>query len=564
MADKKLSLEMEVYTQWLNQEKLPQYLQDELKKFGKKEIKESFYKDLEFGTGGLRGLIGPGTNRMNIFTVRRCSKGLADYILETKTYKDQGVVICYDNRHHSKDFAEEAASVLAHAGIKVYLFKELRPTPMVSFAVRYLNAGFGVMVTASHNPKEYNGYKVYNHTGAQLEVDEANAVVEKINAIKDLFSIETEHDPKLIEYVLEDVEKAFFKACDKIQLNKPKDPVSILFSPVHGTGATIIPRYLEQKGFNVVKYLPHMTIDPDFPNVKVVNPEFIKAWDGLYPYAQKENCELILMSDPDADRIGVAVKHNKDFVFLNGNQMAHALLYYTLSQRKEKGTLPKDGVVISTVVTTDLLRVMTEDFGLKFVYTLTGFKFIAGEMNKLKEGQYVFGCEESIGFILGEHTRDKDALQAAYMFSELASWLKGRNQTIVDYLDEIYEKYGYYLEYTENIVLKGFEGAERIQRIVQNFRETGLELKGHTIVKVEDYKAQTRTYQEGKVEKITLPKQNFLKYYLEDGSWVTVRPSGTEPKIKIYFSVHTSAKSKSVEELESIKSQVLKKIKKIK
>lgn len=307
-----------------------------------------------------------------------------------------------------------------------------------------------------------------------------------------------------------------------------------------------------------------MTIDPDFPNVKVVNPEFIKAWDGLYPYAQKENCELILMSDPDADRIGVAVKHNKDFVFLNGNQMAHALLYYTLSQRKEKGTLPKDGVVISTVVTTDLLRVMTEDFGLKFVYTLTGFKFIAGEMNKLKEGQYVFGCEESIGFILGEHTRDKDALQAAYMFSELASWLKGRNQTIVDYLDEIYEKYGYYLEYTENIVLKGFEGAERIQRIVQNFRETGLELKGHTIVKVEDYKAQTRTYQEGKVEKITLPKQNFLKYYLEDGSWVTVRPSGTEPKIKIYFSVHTSSKAKSVEELESIKSQVLKKIKKIK
>lgn len=544
--EKTLSPEQVLYNEWLNEKSLPQYLKEELKKYNKKDIKEAFYQNLSFGTAGLRGIIGPGTNRMNIFTVRKASKGLADHINDEKTYVNNGVVICYDNRHHSKDFAEEAAKVFVQNGIKVFLFKNLRPTPMLSFAVRYLNAGYGVMVTASHNPKEYNGYKVYNNTGAQIETEEAASITKFINKIDNIFKIKVSEDKALITEVLEDVEKAYFEQVRKIEINKPKAQVSILYSPVHGTGATVIPQYLEHRGFKVVKYLPHMNIDPDFPNVKVVNPEFEQAWEGLAPYAKKENCDIILMSDPDADRIGVSVRHNKEYILLNGNQQATVLLYYLLEQRKLNNKLPENGVAISTVVTTDILEKMAKDFGVDFKWTLTGFKFIAGEMNKLEEGQFVFGCEESIGAIIGNFVRDKDALQAAYIFAEMASYLKERNMDIIEYLETIYEKYGYYLEYTENIVLKGLEGAEKIKRIMSHFREYGLTLYSDEIVAFKDFETQVYQKEDGTTEEILLPKSNVLKYYLKSGSWIVLRPSGTEPKLKVYFSANTN----SIEESE--------------
>lgn len=556
--DKNLTQEQILYNQWLEEKRLPQYLKEELKKYNKKDIKEAFYQNLSFGTAGLRGIIGAGTNRMNIFTVRKASKGLADHILEENLYVNNGVVICYDNRHHSKDFAEEAAKVFVQNGIKVFLFKNLRPTPMLSFAVRYLNTGYGVMVTASHNPKEYNGYKVYNHTGAQIETEEAASILKHIEKIDNMFEVEVSEDKSLITEVLEDVEKAYFEKVRTIEINKPKEQVTVLYSPVHGTGATVIPKYLEARGFKLVKYLPHMNIDPDFPNVKVVNPEFEQAWEGLAPYAKKENCDLILMSDPDADRIGVSVRHNNEYILLNGNQQATILLHYILEQRKLKNTLPKNGVAISTVVTTDILEKMARDYGLDFKWVLTGFKFIAGAMNKLEDDQFVFSCEESIGAIIGNFVRDKDALQAAYMFSEIASYLKEKNMDIIDYLEQIYEKYGYYLEYTENIVLKGLEGAAKIQRIMKHFRNYGLKLVSDKIVAIQDFETQKYQKEDGSVEDILLPKSNVLKYYLESGSWIVLRPSGTEPKLKVYF----SAKKQSISECEYKVGQLFAEVKK--
>lgn len=557
-TEKNLTQEQVLYNQWLEEKRLPQYLKEELKKYKQKDIKEAFYTNLSFGTAGLRGIIGAGTNRMNIFTVRKASKGLADHINEEQTYKNNGVVICYDNRHHSKDFAEEAAKVFVQNGIKVFLFKNLRPTPMLSFAVRYLNTGYGVMVTASHNPKEYNGYKVYNHTGAQIETEQAESITKHIEKIENIFDIEVSDDKTLITEVLEDVEKAYFENVRKIEINKPKEQVTVLYSPVHGTGATVIPKYLEQRGFKLVKYLPHMNIDPDFPNVKVVNPEFEQAWEGLAPYAKKENCDLILMSDPDADRIGVSVRHKNEYILLNGNQQATVLLHYILEQRKLNNTLPKDGVVISTVVTTDLLEKMTKDFGLSFEWVLTGFKFIAGVMNKIRDDQFVFGCEESIGAIIGNFVRDKDALQAAYMFSEIASYLKEKNMDIIDYLDTIYQKYGYQLEYTENIVLKGLDGAAKIQRIMKHFREFGLKLHLDTVVEYKDYQTQKFYKKDGSVEDLSIPKSNVLKYYLESGAWVVLRPSGTEPKLKVYFSANKPSLKEAEEKVGMLFAEVKK------
>lgn len=531
-----------VYNSWLNEPTMPEYLLRELKKMNNKLINERFKDNLKFGTGGLRGKIGAGTNAVNIFTIAKTSLGLANYVLSLDNGgKEKSISICYDNRHHSQEFAKISAMVFASKGIKSYLFKDLRPTPMASYAVRYYKCDAGVMVTASHNPKEYNGYKVYNNEGAQLNLDQANKVINEIDKIDNYFNIELTDNATLINYVLENIETAYLKEVHKIRLNKVQldKNLRLLYSPMHGTGTNLIPKFMKDEGFNLIPYEPHMIINPDFINAKVVNPEFPKAWEGLPKYAEKEKCDLIIITDPDADRVGVSVKHKDDFILLNGNQTATILLYYILSQKKEQKTLPENGYVVSTIVTTDLLKVITESFNQEFFSTLTGFKFIADVISQQKNREFIFGAEESIGSIISSFVRDKDAVQGTLMFTEIASWLKKQNKTLIDYLDQIYKKYGYYLNQTKNIDLFGEEGAKKIDAIMQYFRSNLLQLKDTQIIGYDDIQEQAHyDIVDGLATnqtKIDLPKSNVLKFYLKDGGWITFRPSGTEPKIKIYF-----------------------------
>lgn len=573
----------EKYQVWLNEPKMPEYLLKELKKMKNKVKEERFSKDLEFGTGGLRGLIGAGTNGVNIFTVSKVTEGYANYLLENEeNCKQRGVAICYDNRHHSFEFAKVVAEVLAAKGIKTFVYKELRPTPMASFAVRYFKCAGGVMITASHNPREYNGYKVYNSEGAQLNLKEADAVIKHINKVTDLFNIQREQDSKLIKYVLEDVQKAYVKEVHNIRLNVTKEEVDyslrVLYSPMHGTGTNIVPVVLQDEGFDVVPYEPHMIIDPNFKNAKVVNPEFPKAWEGLPKYAKKENCDLIVMTDPDADRLGVAVRHKDEYLLLNGNQEACVLLYYILSQKQQRNLLPakNKGFVVSTIVSSSALETITNHFGFEYHATLTGFKFIAEMITKLPNKEFLFGAEESIGSIISSFVRDKDGVQGALMFSEIAGWLKKQKKTLIDYLNEIYSEIGYYLEYTHNIDLKGKEGSERIQRIMEFFRNNHLQLKCANVVKLEDVKTLKSydiTYEEDennqRVRKVTesgkidLPSSNVLKFYLEDGGWVIFRPSGTEPKIKIYFEVVKEMQERAESFMQKLVTEVLDLVSKI-
>ncbi|MDQ0861531.1 phospho-sugar mutase [Bacillus sp. V2I10] len=541
-----------------------------------KAREDCFYKNLEFGTGGMRGEIGPGINRMNMYTVRKASEGLALYIESFgEEAKKRGVAIAYDSRHKSPEFAMEAAKTLASHGIQTYVFEELRPTPELSFAVRYLNAFSGIVVTASHNPPEYNGYKVYGEDGGQLPPAEADEVIAKVNEIEDELSIQVKDEAELkaaglIKMIGEEIDSAYTDKLVTISVNpqlSEEVDLNIVFTPLHGTANKPVRRGLDALGYKNVTVVSEQELpDPNFSTVKSPNPEEHAAFEYAIRDGKKTNADLLIATDPDADRLGIAVKNLEgEYVVLTGNQTGAILLHYLLSEKKEKGILPANGVVLKTIVTSEIGRDVAASFGLDTIDTLTGFKFIGEKINEYERtGQYTFqfGYEESYGYLIGDFARDKDAVQAAILAVEVAAYYKKQGKTLYEGLLEIFEQYGYYREGLESLTLKGKDGAEQIQSILTSFRSNPPQTMGDKkVVTIEDYKAGTRFNAEAKTtEEITLPSSNVLKYYLEDGSWFCLRPSGTEPKAKFYFGVTGETLADSEQKLEALTSALMKKV----
>lgn len=520
------------YDLWKNYSNLDKNLKNELKSLSEKEIEDAFYQNLSFGTGGLRGIMGVGTNRVNIYTIRKSTLGFANYLL--KHHLNQGVAISYDNRHDSKKFAKEAAMVFAAKGIKSFVFDQLRPTPMLSFAVRHFNLSGGIMITASHNPKAYNGYKVYDQTGSQVNPDVAQIIIDEIDCIEDIFHIET-LDSDLISYVDESFDQLYLNAIRPIKILNETKKIKIVYSPLHGTGGPIIPKFLTEEGYDIHPYLPQMVVDPDFSATESSNPEEKDAYIETIKYAQEIDADIVMVTDPDADRLGIAVKHEDHFHLITGNQTASVELYYLLSMRKKFNILPPNGHVYTTNVTTKLIEVIARSFDLDVITTLTGFKFIGEQAEKYKEtNPYIFGCEESYGSLISDVVRDKDAVQAVYLLAEIANHLKLQNKTMIDYLAEIYLKYGAFYEYTHSIMLKGIEGSQKIDQIMAHFRECPPHIEDKHLLGYDDVLLSVRV-EDGIKSKLKLPKSNVLKYIFEDDTWIVLRPSGTEPKLKIYY-----------------------------
>jgi phosphoglucomutase len=520
------------YQFWMQQQNLDPTLLAELIRLDEKEIQEVFHSDLTFGTGGLRGLMGAGTNRVNVYTIRKATLGFARYIKRAKL--TGGVAISYDNRHHSKQFAKEAAMVLAAEGIASYVFDELRPTPMLSFAVRHFHCAGGIMITASHNPKEYNGYKVYDPTGSQVNLVTAEHIIRFIDLVDNPFEIDVV-DNDLIHTIDANFDEIYLHHVEKIALNPKTPKIKIVYSPLHGTGGTVIPKLLKKVGYELYPYEPQMIIDPNFSHTKSSNPEEKDAYIETIKYAKEVGADLILVTDPDADRLGVAVKHQGEYHLLSGNQTAAVELYYILAELRKQGKLTPEGMIYKTIVTTDLIDQIAKAFDVEVTSTLTGFKFIGEKAEQnLKKHPYIFGCEESYGSLISDFVRDKDAVQAVFMLAEIANTLSYYKKTLVDYLHNIYQIYGYFYEYTKSITLPGLEGLQKISIIMNHFRLNPPIVEGKALLKYDDL-SKGYTYQNGRAQKIDLPLSDVLKYYYEDQTWIVLRPSGTEPKIKIYF-----------------------------
>ncbi|NWN98048.1 MAG: phospho-sugar mutase [Bacillus sp. (in: Bacteria)] len=570
----------EIADKWLNNESLDGDLKEQLYKLkeDEKSLEELFYKNLEFGTGGMRGEIGPGTNRMNIYTIRKASEGLAQYLLsQGEESAKRGVVISYDSRHMSPEFALEVAKTVGKHGIKSYLFSELRPTPELSFAVRHLGAAAGVMVTASHNPPEYNGYKVYGDDGGQLPPKQADALTNFVNSVEDELSIKVTGKEELLangllQYIGEDIDQIYLENVAKIQLNKEivekvGEELKIVFTPLHGTANKLVQEGLKQFGFkNVTVVKEQEQPDPNFSTVKSPNPEEHAAFELAIKYGKEIDADILLGTDPDSDRLGVAVKNAEgEYQVLTGNQTGAIMLHYLLSQKEEKGLLPENGIVLKTIVTSEIGRAIAESFGIPTFDTLTGFKFIGEkikEYEKTGKHNFLFGYEESYGYLIGDFVRDKDAVQAAIFAAEVAAFYKAQGKSLYDALIEIFEKYGYYKEALSSLTLKGKDGAEQIANILEEFRSNPpKEIAGIRVTAVEDYKASIRKQlSNGKLNPISLPKSNVLKYFLEDGSWFCVRPSGTEPKCKFYFAVKGSSLNESEQLVNNLQQAVMEKV----
>lgn len=564
------------YERWNQAEQLD----SELKKLladaeGNEQLLEDFfYKNLEFGTGGMRGEIGPGTNRMNIYTVRKASAGLAAYIAKQgEDAKKRGVAIAYDSRHKSPEFAMEAAKTLASQGIQTYVFDELRPTPELSFAVRKLNAYAGIVVTASHNPPEYNGYKVYGDDGAQLPPKEADIVIAEVNAIENELTIQVEDEQSLkekglIKIIGEEIDKPYTEELTSISVHpelSAEVDVSVVFTPLHGTANKPVRRGLEALGYKNVTVVKEQELpDPDFSTVKSPNPEEHAAFEYAIKLGEEQNADILVATDPDADRLGIAVKNSEGkYTVLTGNQTGALLLHYLLSEKKKQGTLPENGVVMKTIVTSELGRAVASSFGLDTVDTLTGFKFIGEKIKEYeKSGQYTFqfGYEESYGYLIGDFARDKDAIQAALLAVEVCAFYKKQGMSLYDALLSIFKEYGYYREGLKSLTLKGKQGAEQISAILTSFRnDPPKQMAGKQITQAEDYSTGKRTvFADHHEEDIDLPKSNVLKYFLEDGSWFCLRPSGTEPKVKFYFAVKGTSLQDSEQRLAALSEAVMK------
>jgi phosphoglucomutase len=553
----------EELNKWLNYKNLDPSLKEELMNKNDKELEDMFYTTLSFGTGGMRGILGAGINRLNIYTIRRANNGLAQYIINNTDEKElsRGVVIAHDNRHMSKEFALESAKVLGAYGIKSYLFTDLRPTPELSFAVRYLNALSGIVVTASHNPPNYNGYKIYDEYGCQYTPRYADKIIEYVNKTGDIFSIKTLDVSQLIsrgllEYIDKDIDKAYLDLVKSVAINKDVDKkIKIVFTPLHGTSGYLGTRLLKEEGYDVYPVEEQMVNDPNFSTVKLPNPEEKSAFELAIKLGEKIKADLLIATDPDADRLGIAVLNDDKYLLLNGNQTGALLIYYILTQKKRLGKLPKKGVVFNTIVTSDLGAKIARSYSMDIISTLTGFKFIGEQARYLEkeDREFVFGYEESYGYVVNDGVRDKDSLQATILISEAANYyLTKENKTLYDKLIEIYAQYGFYLEGLKNIHLLGKEGQDKIARIMDYFRNNPpQEINGHAIIKIEDFELSKR-YANKKVETIDLDKSNVLKYYLDNESWFVLRPSGTEPKLKIYAGVIGNSLENSKEMVDEL------------
>ena len=563
----------ENYQKWLDFADLPDYLRQDLENMDEKTKEDAFYTNLEFGTAGMRGLIGAGTNRINIYVVRQATEGLAR-LIESKggNEKERGVAIAYDSRHFSPEFAFESAAVLAKHGIKSYVFESLRPTPELSFAVRHLNCFAGIMITASHNPAPFNGYKVYGEDGGQMPPHDADALTTYIRAIENPFAVEVadveaEKASGLIEVIGEAVDTEYLKEVKDVNINPAlieefgKD-MKIVYTPLHGTGEMLARRALAQAGFDSVQVVEaQATADPDFSTVKSPNPESQAAFALAEELGRQVGADVLVATDPDADRVGVEVlQKDGSYLNLSGNQIGAIMAKYILEAHKNAGTLPENAALCKSIVSTDLVTKIAESYGATMFNVLTGFKFIAEKIQEFEEKHnhtYMMGFEESFGYLIKPFVRDKDAIQAVLVVAELAAYYRSRGLTLADGIEEIYKEYGYYAEKTISVTLSGVDGAEQIKAIMAKFRDNGpKEWNTTAITVVEDFKAQTSTAADGTVTTLTTPPSDVLKYTLADGSWIAVRPSGTEPKIKFYIAVVGQSNEDSQAKIANIEAEI--------
>ncbi|TWT16704.1 phospho-sugar mutase [Streptococcus sp. sy010] len=563
----------EQYDKWLTVTNLPSYLREELLAMDEKTKEDAFYTNLEFGTAGMRGYIGAGTNRINTYVVRQATEGLAK-LIESKGQeaKERGVAIAYDSRHFSPEFAQDSARVLAQHGIKSYVFESLRPTPELSFAVRHLKTFAGIMITASHNPAPFNGYKVYGEDGGQMPPTDAAALTDFIRSIDDPFTIEiadfeTAKAQGLIDILGEAIDAEYLKGVKSVNINKNlieqygKD-MKIVYTPLHGTGEMLTRRALAQAGFESIEIVSEQAMpDPDFSTVKSPNPESQAAFTLAEELGRQVNADVLVATDPDADRLGVEIRQaDGSYKNLSGNQIGAIIAKYILEAHKQAGTLPENAALAKSIVSTDLVTKIAQSYGATMFNVLTGFKFIAEKIQEFEEKHnhtYMFGFEESFGYLIKPFVRDKDAIQAVLLVAEIAAYYRSKGLTLADGIEQIYQEYGYFAEKTISIELSGVDGSAQIKSIMTKFREQAPSQFNQTAIRLfEDFDQQTAIYEDGSVTKLTTPPSDVLKYTLADDSWFAVRPSGTEPKIKFYIATVGESLAQAEEKIANIEQEI--------
>ena len=565
----------QVYQQWLNEENIPENLKNELKDLNTdpEKCEDAFYAPLEFGTAGMRGILGAGINRMNIFTVRQATEGLARFMdTQDPETKRRGVAIAYDSRHMSPEFAMEAAKTLAKHDIPSFVFESLRPTPELSFAVRYFKAFAGIMITASHNPAAYNGYKVYGEDGGQMPPADADALTKYVRSIEnplkiDVLSDEAVAHSGLINIVGEEVDNAYLKEIKTVTINQELinemgKELKLVYTPLHGTGKMLGEKALKQAGFEKFVLVPEQAVaDPDFTTVKSPNPEEHSAFEYAIRLGEKEGADLLIATDPDADRLGAAVRMpNGDYQVLTGNQLGSIMIHYILEAHQQAGTLPQNAAVLKSIVSSELATAIAEKYNTKMFNVLTGFKFIAEKIQQYEEDHsqtFMFGFEESYGYLVKPFVRDKDAIQALVLLAEVAAFYKKQGKTLYDGLQDIFEEFGYFEEKTISVTMSGIEGSGKIKALMAKCREQApTEFAGIQVAQTEDFKELTRTFADGQTEQLQTPPSDVLKYHLEDGSWIAIRPSGTEPKIKFYLATKATSSSEASEKIAAFEAVV--------
>ena len=566
----------ENYQTWKDNPELAADLKAELDQLADNQeaLEDAFYEPLSFGTAGMRGVLGVGINRMNIYTVRQATEGLATFMdtLDDET-KQRGVAISYDSRHHSQEFAFDAARVLGAHGIPTFVFESLRPTPELSFTVRHLHTYAGIMITASHNPKQYNGYKIYGEDGAQMPPKESDMITKYIRQVKDIFGVKVADKDALIEdgtlkIIGDEVDKAYLEEVNQVTINhelvaEEGKTMKLIFTPLHGTGAMLGEKALKQAGFENFTMVPQQAEpDPEFSTVKKPNPEDPAAFDLAIELGKKEGADLLIGVDPDADRLGAAVRQpDGEYKLLTGNQIAAILLNYILTARKDAGTLPANAVAVKSIVSSKFATKVAANFNVKMINVLTGFKFIAEQIKNFEaDGShtFMFGFEESYGYLIRPFVRDKDAIQSLVMLAEVAAFYKKQGMNLYDGLQELFKKYGYFAEKTIALTFDGVEGAKEIEDLMTKFREESpKEFAGYKVVALEDFEKSTKTNADGTVEEIKIPKSNVLKYLLEDGTWIAVRPSGTEPKIKFYIGTQADSQDEAFAKRQQFEDTVM-------
>ncbi len=565
----------ETYTIWNKRPDLAPEVREDLDKIANdnEALEDAFYTPMEFGTAGMRGLIGAGINRMNIYTVRQATEGLARFMdtLDEET-KLRGVAISYDSRHMSQEFAFEAARVLGAHGIPSFVFESLRPTPELSFTVRHLHAYAGIMITASHNPKQYNGYKIYGEDGAQMPPKESDMITNYIREVDDLFAVEVADKDALIndntlQVIGSEVDEVYLENAKEVTIDRELvaeegKTMKLVFTPLHGTGGMLGEKALRQAGFEDFTMVPEQAMpDPEFPTVEHPNPEFTEAFDLAIKLGKSQKADLLVAVDPDADRLGAAVRQpDGEYELLTGNQIAALMLNYILTARKKAGNLPANGALVKSIVSSEFAAKVAADFGIETINVLTGFKFIAEQIQHFEETNehsFMLGFEESYGYLIRPFVRDKDSIQSLVLLAEVAAFYKKQGKNLYDGLQELFEKYGYFAEKTIALTFDGIEGAQEIKDLMAKFRqELPTDFAGYKVIAAEDYQASSRQDAEGNVTTINLPKSNVLKYFLEDGTWIAVRPSGTEPKIKFYIGTQGTSEADAQAKCEKFEKAI--------